>query len=70
MYCSICGDEELKDAKVYRYWSPDDGWTAGRLCSPCASWAMKARPKEEDFAYDKRGEKFSEWDDALTMIYG
>lgn len=69
MYCKICGDEENL-TKVLRFWSPDDGWMAGRLCQGCAKDCAKRKPKPADYAYDKRGEIFSDEDDAISEICG
>lgn len=69
MYCKICGDEENL-TKVLRFWSPDDGWMAGRLCRGCAKDCGGRKPKPADYAYDKRGELFSDEDEAVSEIYG
>lgn len=69
MYCHICGDENVKP-KVYRYWSPDDGWVAGRLCTGCRKDAKRARPRPRDYAYELRHKVFSDEDDAISLIYG
>ena len=69
MYCKICGDE--KDlTRVIRFWSPDDGWMAGRLCRYCAKDCSKCKPKPGDYAYDKRGNLFADEQDAIDAIYG
>lgn len=66
--CKICGDDA--GAKVYRFWSPDDGWEAGRLCAYCYEDAISRKPQPTDYAYDKRGELFADQDEAVSMIYG
>ena len=68
-YCKICGDEErLSD--VVRFWSPDDGWMAGRLCPACLEDARKRKPEPGDFAYDQRDGFLADEDDAISEIYG
>ena len=69
MYCKICGDEENL-TKVIRFWSPDDGWIAGRLCKACYSACGKRKPQSTDYAYDKRGGLFTDVDGAIDEIYG
>jgi hypothetical protein len=69
MYCKICGDENVAKA-VYRFWSPDDGYVAGRLCEYCKETALAAEPKSTDYAYDNRQEPFADVDDAMSTIYG
>ena len=71
VYCKICGDEDPKHlTPVIRYWSPDDGWVAGRLCKWCAEDARIRKPHPDDYAYDQRGKMFSDEDDAISTIYG
>lgn len=72
-HCAICGDSD-RDAEedmtpVVRFWSPDDGWCAGRLCRYCRP-ELRRKPKPEDYAYDLRDEVFSSEDDAISQIYG
>ena len=69
MYCEICGDENNL-TKVIRFWSPDDGWIAGRLCKDCYRADGKRQPRPTDYAYDKRGEIFADEDEAISKIYG
>jgi hypothetical protein len=69
MHCKLCGDESVS-AKVYRIWSPDDGWEAGHLCPYCYDDAINRRPEPDDYAWEKRGEFFSDEEDALSTIYG
>ena len=69
MYCKICGDENDL-TRVIRFWSPDDGWVAGRLCKYCTQDCAKHKPQKGDYAYDKRGDVFSDVDDAIDNIYG
>jgi len=70
MYCRICGDESKMLTKVVRFWDPDDGWVVGRLCSYCCAEAIDRKPLESDYAWDKRGELFSDEEDAISTIYG
>jgi len=67
--CQICGDERDL-SPVLRFWSPDDGWVAGRLCKWCRKSEEKRKPCLEDYAWEKRGELFSDEEDALGKIYG
>ena len=69
MYCKICGDEK-ELTEVVRFWSPDDGWIAGRLCRGCYQACYGREPKPDDYAYDKRGDLFGNVDDAVDAIYG
>ena len=69
MFCKICGDEENL-SKPVRFWSPDDGWTIGRLCRYCFDHYSKVKPKESDYAYDQRGEYVSDTDSAIDVLYG
>lgn len=69
MYCAICGDENPLEG-IRRFWSPDDGWTAGRLCAACKADALRARPSPEDVSYEKRDQTFSDEEEAYSLIYG
>jgi hypothetical protein len=66
--CRICGDDS--EGPVVRYWDPDYGWKAGRLCEFCRPDALKARPKPSDLAWPKRNQLFGDLDEAITQIYG
>ena len=71
-HCSICGDSDREDAPlshVLRYWDPDEGYKAGRLCHYCRPEA-KRKPAPTDYAYDRRREVFSDEDEAISQIYG
>ena len=72
MYCAICGDDRERYLRpnVVRYWSPDDGWRHGRLCRACADWALKCKPKPEDFAWDDRKDTFKNEDELIDALYG
>ena len=52
--CFICGDV-TDDAYYGRFWSPDDGWKIGALCSGDYKQFGDAKPQPDDFAYDRRG---------------
>jgi len=55
--CAICGDDGNGTSYPKNpWWSPDDGWRHGALCSYCKEDIVRARPKPDDFAWDKRGE--------------
>jgi len=69
MYCKICGDEDGLTGP-FRFWSPDDGWIAGRLCLSCKGTELKRKPAESDFAYEDRNLYLSSEDDAISEIYG
>lgn len=69
MVCRICGDEKNL-TRVIRFWSPDDGWVAGRLCCGCYKDHGKRKPNRDDYAYDRRQRIFDDEDDAISMVYG
>jgi hypothetical protein len=66
--CKICGDEHV--GGVIRFWSPDDGWVAGRLCAGCKEDFAKRKPKPGDYAYDKRGALFDDEEEAISEYCG
>lgn len=69
MSCKICGDEG-RLTPIVRFWDPDDGWKAGRLCDYCKEHYGPRKPHQDDCAYDKSGDVFSDEDDAINEIYG
>ena len=68
-YCKICG-EENRLTPVLRFWSPDDGWVAGRLCQSCKRDHGSRLPSLGDYAYDTKKMMFTDVDDAVNAIYG
>lgn len=51
--CGICGDDKAESRG--RWWSPDDGWRWAALCDSCHADFFTVKPKESDYAWDKRG---------------
>lgn len=56
--CRICGDQPKTSADRMNigpvlFWEPDDGWVFGALCPYCYEDYGHAKPKPEDYAYDK-----------------
>ena len=52
--CSICGGDVTYGGRKGRYWSPDDGWTWGRMCRWCAEDFAGRKPQPGDYAYRDR----------------
>lgn len=66
--CRICGEDTTE--RVIRYWDPDDGWVAGRLCQYCREYAGRV-PQPEDYAWDKRDDiPYADLEQAISEIYG